>query len=77
MKIKIADYPTFNTTLDKKETKEKTKKILKKIRESLGKKLSRSGSSLKDIILLSQKRKKVPGTCEKIEFGPLFNRVTY
>lgn len=31
MKIKIADYPTFNTTLDKKETKEKTKKILKKI----------------------------------------------
>ena len=31
MKIKIADYPTFDTTLDKKETKEKTKKILKKI----------------------------------------------
>jgi PPK2 family polyphosphate:nucleotide phosphotransferase len=31
MKIKIADYPTLNTTLDKKETKEKTKKILKKI----------------------------------------------
>lgn len=31
MKIKIADYPTFDTTLDKKETKEKTKKNLKKI----------------------------------------------
>ena len=31
MKIKIADYPTFDTTLDKKETKEKTKIILKKI----------------------------------------------
>lgn len=31
MKIKIADYPTFDETLDKKETKEKTKKILKKI----------------------------------------------
>jgi len=31
MKIKIADYPTFDTTLDKKETKEETKKMLKKI----------------------------------------------
>jgi PPK2 family polyphosphate:nucleotide phosphotransferase len=31
MKIKIADYPTFDTTLDKKETKKKTKNILKKI----------------------------------------------
>ena len=31
MKIKIEDYPTFDKTLDKKETEEKTKKILKKI----------------------------------------------
>jgi PPK2 family polyphosphate:nucleotide phosphotransferase len=31
MKIKIADYPTFNKTWDKKEIQEKTKKILKKI----------------------------------------------
>jgi PPK2 family polyphosphate:nucleotide phosphotransferase len=33
MKIKIADYPTFDKTMDKKETREKTKKILKKIGE--------------------------------------------
>jgi PPK2 family polyphosphate:nucleotide phosphotransferase len=31
MKIKIADYPTFDKTMDKKETREKTKKILKNI----------------------------------------------
>lgn len=31
MKIKIADYPTFDKTMDKKETRRKTKKILKKI----------------------------------------------
>jgi PPK2 family polyphosphate:nucleotide phosphotransferase len=31
MKIKIADYPTFNKAWDKKETQDKTKKILKKI----------------------------------------------
>src|SRR5674536_128977 len=31
MKIKIADYPTFDTTIDKEETRKKTKKILKKI----------------------------------------------
>lgn len=29
MKIKIADYPSFDKTLDKKETRAKTKKILK------------------------------------------------
>jgi PPK2 family polyphosphate:nucleotide phosphotransferase len=31
MKIKIIDHPTFDKTLDKKETKEKTKKMLKEI----------------------------------------------
>jgi PPK2 family polyphosphate:nucleotide phosphotransferase len=31
MKLKIVDYPTFDKTLDKKETQEKTKKTLKKI----------------------------------------------
>jgi PPK2 family polyphosphate:nucleotide phosphotransferase len=31
MKIKIADYPTFSKTLDKKETKQITKKMLKEI----------------------------------------------
>jgi PPK2 family polyphosphate:nucleotide phosphotransferase len=31
MKTKIADYPTFDTTLNKDETRKKTKKILKKI----------------------------------------------
>lgn len=31
MKIKIADYPTFDKTMDKKETREKTKKMLKNI----------------------------------------------
>jgi PPK2 family polyphosphate:nucleotide phosphotransferase len=31
MKIKISDYPTFDKTLNKKETQAKTKKILKKI----------------------------------------------
>lgn len=31
MKIKIADYPTFNKEWDKEKTEEKTKKILKKI----------------------------------------------
>ncbi len=33
MKIKLSEYPTFNTSWDKKETKEKTNKILKKIGE--------------------------------------------
>jgi len=33
MKIKIKDYPTFDTGLDKKKTENKTKKILKKIGE--------------------------------------------
>jgi PPK2 family polyphosphate:nucleotide phosphotransferase len=31
MKIKIADYPTFNKEWDREKTEEKTKKILKKI----------------------------------------------
>jgi PPK2 family polyphosphate:nucleotide phosphotransferase len=31
MKIKIADHPTFEKTLDKKETKDKTRKMLKEI----------------------------------------------
>ena len=31
MKIKIADYPTFNKEWDKEKTEEKTKKMLKKI----------------------------------------------
>ncbi len=33
MKIKIKDYPTFDTGLDKKKTGKKTKKILRKIGE--------------------------------------------
>lgn len=46
MKIKIADYPTFDKTLDKKEIQEKTKKILKKIGELQNKMYAQNKFSL-------------------------------
>jgi len=46
MKIKIADYPSFDKSLDKKEIQEKTKKILKKIGELQNQMLAQNKYSL-------------------------------
>jgi len=46
MKIKIADYPTFNKEWDKEITEEKTKKMLKKIGKDLYKMYAQNKYSL-------------------------------